>query len=227
MRFQWLGATSFALELGRFRLLGDPLLLDAGTTGPIPGREEEPDRLLVSRCPPLPRDGAGARRTDRSTPVIAPPAFLATLAAMRFEDIVGLGWWSEVRLAREGESLSITAVPTRRRPGASGDSNGYVLEHSVGDSVYAAYWTGDTAWFDAITEIRDFVVDADLLVLEAPGEDPFRVVAAFAPAVVIAIPRAEADPAVRDELARWQLRLRQSGYAGEIVVPEPGVVVER
>lgn len=180
MIFTWIGGPTFLLELGAFVLLGDPVF-GAGGEGftrraPLP--ELDVDNLcavILSRAAPDHLDSAATNRLDKALRVVAPGSAVDRLVAAGCTSIESIDWWETTVLEREGESLSVTAVPAnapyRDAAGAhAAVGNGYYLEHNADGRRFTAYWTGDCVWSDEVREIQRRVGHVDLLVVHLGAE---------------------------------------------------------
>jgi L-ascorbate metabolism protein UlaG (beta-lactamase superfamily) len=170
MKFTWIGGPTFLLELGAFRILGDPVFADSF---------EFPPHGKVTRLVPVPDvDASGANvvcvtsfRPDHFDPSAASRAAAgATLVAPPmagpdpdFADRRLIVHWASVELSRRGERLTIHATP-------ASDGNGYFLDHVAGDRKTAVYWTGDTLWSDDVRRVQREYGHANLLVVHLGAE---------------------------------------------------------
>lgn len=173
MKFTWLGGPSFVLELGPFRLLGDPVLaasfelpgtgkVTRVTPALVPGALGAPaDATLVTSIRPDHFDFAALERRGAGT-VLAP-------ATTKVADSRALAWGDSVRLEKSGMSLAIVAVPAGTPGGAERD-NGYFLRLEGGAQPFTAYITGDTRFSEATRELQRTQSYANLLVLYLGAE---------------------------------------------------------
>ncbi len=173
MRFTWLGGPSFVLELGPFRLLGDPVLADrielpgAGavtraTRAPSADALGDVDATLVTSLRPDHFDAAALARRDVGR-VVCPAA--TPLAHART-----LSWGESMRLERAGMTLTITAVPAGASTASSDRDNGYFLRLEGGPQPVTAYVTGDVLFSESTRELQRTHGYANLLVLYAGAE---------------------------------------------------------
>jgi L-ascorbate metabolism protein UlaG (beta-lactamase superfamily) len=115
MKFTWLGGPSFVLELGPFRLAGDPVFAE---------RFELAGFGTVTRSTPLPAPDplAGlevvtlvtSHRADHFDAVALERGSMGTILtplATKLPHSRALAWGESVRLEKLGMTLSIVAVP--------------------------------------------------------------------------------------------------------------------
>jgi L-ascorbate metabolism protein UlaG (beta-lactamase superfamily) len=197
-KLTWLGGPTFLLELGQFKWLSDPMfgegpaafiMHDHPSTGapsaeiarlaPLPPLDLRGlDGVIVSHLHSDHFDQIAADRLDKALTVIAAPEHTAVLNALGFHQAQPLGWWQTWSLQKNGETLTLTAVPARhahadRLNSELGIVNGYLIDHHAADTGYRIYWTGDTVWFDDLTGIKAHAGHIDLLLphLGAVGVD--------------------------------------------------------
>jgi L-ascorbate metabolism protein UlaG (beta-lactamase superfamily) len=161
-----IGGPTALIEAGGFRLLTDPTFDAPGeyslphvtlkkTSGPALLAEQvgSVDAVLLSH-------DQHADNFDHSGKAYAmqAPRLLTTIAgAQRLGGpAVGLAPWQSEDLAKpEGDRVRITATPARHGPAGieplSGDVIGFMLEFS--DRTRSIYITGDTVWFDGVSEV--------------------------------------------------------------------------
>jgi L-ascorbate metabolism protein UlaG (beta-lactamase superfamily) len=239
----WLGHSTALIELGRTKLLTDPVLrrrvahlVRVADDAAIPAHV---DAVLLSH---LHRDHADVPTLRRlaAVPVIAAPG------ATRLLDGIGTGPVRELQpgdQTRVGD-LTVRATPAehdgRRHPlAASRQALGFLIEGSQ-----RIYFAGDTDIFAAMGELADPQIDVALLPVWGwgsklgPGHlDPVRAaraVALLAPRIVVPIhwgtyapmtrgPR----PVFRDEPARaFAALVGRESPAVEVVVLAPGETLE-
>jgi L-ascorbate metabolism protein UlaG (beta-lactamase superfamily) len=170
VKFTWIGGATFVLELGAFRILGDPVFGDRfdmpphGTvtrSGPLPEVDVSGlDAVCLSSFRPDHFDSGSAVRLGAGTPLVAPPAVAADHG---FEDVRTLPTWDSLELGRAEETLSITAIP-------ASDGNGYFFRHAGGGRETTVYWTGDRLWADDVRRVQREYGYANLLVLHLGAE---------------------------------------------------------
>jgi len=172
MKFTWIGGPTFLLELGSFRILGDPVFADAfemrvagattrvSRTTPLALPDLTNLDLVCASCfrPDHFDTSAAGGRVDPSTPLVAPAG-----GAGGFSDVRALGWGESVEFAKGTESLAVHATH-------AGDGNGYFFEHGAGDVRTTAYWTGDARWSDAVRDLQRTHGYANLLIQHIGAE---------------------------------------------------------
>jgi N-acyl-phosphatidylethanolamine-hydrolysing phospholipase D len=112
-----------------------------------------------------------------------------------------LGWWQTWSSQKNGEILTLTAMPARhahadRLNSELGVVNGYLIEHHTADTHYRVYWTGDTVWFDDLNRAKAHTGHIDLLIphLGAVGVDgPYGLMTLTAEEAVRVVDLFEAD----------------------------------
>ncbi len=172
MKFTWLGGPSFILELGAFRLVGDPVLAERfdlpgiGTvtrTTPAPAPEAlggAADVTLVTSLRADHFDAAALERHGAGT-VLLP-------AAAKLQSARTLSWGESIRLEKPGLTLSIAAVPAGASPGTR--DNGYFLRLEGGAQPVTVYVTGETRFSEATRQLQLAHGYANLLVLYLGAE---------------------------------------------------------
>ncbi len=184
----FVGTATTVLRLGAFTLLTDPNFLHRGQraylgkgmwsrrlTEPALGVEELPalDAVLLSHLHGDHFDRVARRSLARDQPVLTTPSAARRLDRWGFTT-VGLPTWGEQRLHRDGETLSVTAVPAVHARGALRallpSVMGSVLEHRVDDVVRRrVYVSGDTVTGPHLTEIARRHPDLDVAVVHLGG----------------------------------------------------------
>jgi N-acyl-phosphatidylethanolamine-hydrolysing phospholipase D len=197
-KFTWLGGPTFLLELGQFKWLSDPMfgegpaafiMHDHPSTGapiaeiarlvPLPPLDlRDLDGVIVSHLHSDHFDQVATDRLDEGLTVVAAPDHIATLNARGFHQTRSLPWWQAWVSQKNGETLTITAVPARHAHADQlnaelGVVNGYLIDHRTRNAHYRIYWTGDTVWFDDLTGIKAHAGHVDALIphLGAVGID--------------------------------------------------------
>jgi L-ascorbate metabolism protein UlaG (beta-lactamase superfamily) len=170
MKFTWIGGPTFVLELGAFRILGDPVFADALEmaphgevirVAPLPDVDaSDVDAVCVSSFRPDHFDPSASSRLGAGTTLVAPPMVGADPG---FSDARMLVHWASVELVKDGEKLAIHATP------ASG-GNGYFFKHASGEKTSSVYWTGDALWSDDVRRVQQEHGYANLLVIHIGAE---------------------------------------------------------
>jgi len=198
MKFTWIGGATFLLEIGPFRILGDPVFadafdMDAGSGG-----------VHVTRTTPLPDtdtsrldlvcatsfrgdhfDPGAAARLGGDAPLVAPDA---TGVDHGFREVRAMGWGDSFEVAKGDDTLRVHAVPA-----AAG--NGYYFRHEAAGATSTVYWTGDVLWSDAIRSIQREHGYANLLIqhigaepgLSPGGKEAMQIVYRMQPNAVVAV----------------------------------------
>ncbi len=172
MKFTWIGGPTFVLELGPFRIVGDPVLADRFD---LDGH----DVRRLSARPDVSTPAADvvlvtSRRADHFEPatveayggVALLPAGSTTGAGAH-----ALGWQESKRFEKAGATLVVTAVPggAPDTPGTE-RGNGYFLRLEAGERPFTAYVTGDTRFSDDTRAIQRTHGHSNLLVLYVGAE---------------------------------------------------------
>jgi len=237
MKFSWIGGPTWLLELGAFRILGDPVFaqtlpLAAGEsqrTSPLPEMDVSSlDVVCVScvRCDHF--DAAPDPRMDATARAICLPSGMDQVGKV-FDNAGALGWFAQETLEKNGETLLITAVPAIS---GSGEDNGYFFEHRAGDARVTAYCTGDALWSDEIRRVQKDLGYSNLLIqhigaerdgsgalTSASGKEAMQFVYRMQPNAIVAVHHAtfshytEPFEPFRDQVSRtiYDRRLRIPG----------------
>jgi L-ascorbate metabolism protein UlaG (beta-lactamase superfamily) len=163
MKFTWIGGPSFVLELGPFRIVGDPVHhREAKASALVPAAPFDAagiDVALVTSALDDHCDPDALARCNAGTVLV--PAHLKD-ASIR--DAKPLAHGDSLRLEKEGAALTIAAVPAGR------EGNGYFLRLDSGARPFTAYVTGDTLFSEDTREIQRAHGYANLLVLHVGAE---------------------------------------------------------
>lgn len=173
MKFTWLGGASFVLELGPFRLAGDPVLADRfqlpgvgevtrATPASVDALGGVADVTLVTSLRPDHFDAAALERRSAGSVIVPGPTKLANARV--------LSWGESVRLEKSGMKLSIVAVPAGASKGTNERDNGYFLRLEGGPQATTVYITGDTRFSEATRDLQREHGYANLLVLYVGAE---------------------------------------------------------
>ncbi|PSL46140.1 L-ascorbate metabolism protein UlaG (beta-lactamase superfamily) [Chitinophaga niastensis] len=180
--FQWIGGPTYALQLGSFKILTDPMLSPKSdtafmikkhpTTGALNAyitRYADPasfdtagiDLLLISHPHADHFDREGRQKLNKQLSVVAPAVNKDMLLNWGFVNTHGLNWGDTMIINKSSETLRIIAVKamhTKDEPLRTelGKGNGYIVEYTNGSHVYRIYWTGDTVWFDEIQDLTRY-----------------------------------------------------------------------
>lgn len=162
MKFTWIGGASFVLDLGPFRIVGDPLQLREakgnGLVFAVPA-DTETDAVLVTSALPDHFDPDAIASCGAKTVVVP-----ANLRDSSTENARPLAHGNSFRLEKKGAVLTIAAVP------AAAQDNGYFLKLESGARPFTAYVTGDTLFSEATREIQRQHGYANLLVIHVGAE---------------------------------------------------------
>lgn len=174
MKFTWLGGPSFALELGPFRLIGDPVLADrfqlpgigevTRATAPlsVDALGSVADLTLVTSLRADHFDTTALERHGAGT-VIVP-------ATTKLPSARVLSWGGSLKLEKSGTTLSIVAVPAGASTATNDRDNGYFLRLEGGPQPTTAYITGDTRFSEATRDLQREHGYSNLLVLYLGAE---------------------------------------------------------
>ncbi len=174
MKFTWIGGPSFVLEIGPFRVVGDPVLREsfelegAGTVrrlSPLaPIDLAGADVALVTSLRPDHCDNDALARCGAGT-VLVPAGGDGVVEGA---SMVTPG--ENVRVDRGPAALTIAAVPAGQ-PGAPGArDNGYFLCLESGAKPFTVYVTGDTTFSEETREIQRVHGYSNLLVIHTGAE---------------------------------------------------------
>lgn len=197
-RFRWIGGPTFQLDLGRFKLLTDPMFSSGPEAFVMHGHPSTgEERAFIARAGEMPALDVGAldwvvvshlhsdhfdreavSRLPKDVPVLAPAVQASKLEAWGFGSVRGMEWWESVQLPAGSESIEITALPARHSADEAANEmlgivNGYAVRHRGAGDDFLVYWTGDTVWFEGVPEIRRRLGDVQLVVphIGAVGRD--------------------------------------------------------
>ena len=187
---QFIGNATSLLRLGPFTILTDPNFLHRGQLaylghGLATRRRTDP-ALTIEQLPPLDAvvlshmhgdhwDRVARRGLDRSLPVISTPKAARALIRQGFGAAEGLATWESTVVAKDGQTLRVTAVPGRHAVGLARrllpPVMGSMLEYepTAGHVALRLYITGDTLLVDDLREIPRRYADLDVAVLHLGG----------------------------------------------------------
>jgi L-ascorbate metabolism protein UlaG (beta-lactamase superfamily) len=157
VKFTWIGGPTFLLELGSFRILGDPVFADAFDMT-LAGAVARVTRTSPLSLPDLSRldlvcascfradhfDPAAHAHLDPSTPLASPREGADECG---FADRRALAWGESADFEKGAERLAVHAVRAEA-------ANGYFFRHTAGGADTTAYWTGDARWSDAVRDVQ-------------------------------------------------------------------------
>jgi len=165
MKFTWIGGPSFVLELGPFRLVGDPVLRDAFHLS----------EARVTRLVPAAPFDAGAvdavlvtsSRADHYDPEAIAQLAAGTILVPGSVELPGataIAVGGSVRFEKDGAVLSVVALR------AAGEDNGYFLTLESAKRLFTVYVTGDVLFSEDTRAIQRAHGYANLLVIYAGAE---------------------------------------------------------
>ena len=252
----FIGTATTLLRLGSFTLLTDPNFLHRGQRAylgkglwskrlPDPAMEiaDLPalDAVLLSHLHGDHFDRVARRDLARDQPVLTTPDAARTLSRQGFE-AVGLATWSSETLERDGERLTVEALPAIHARGVMGrllpPVMGSLLEHSTSrGTTLRVYITGDTLTGPHVDEIARRHPDLDVAVLHLGGTRVLgRTVTMDAPQGVDLVQRVRPREVVpvhhddygvfRDPLTAFLQAAQRAGLRGGVRVVAPGETVD-
>lgn len=177
MKFTWIGGPSFLLELGPFRIVGDPVLVDrfeldsvaVTRTGARPAVDIAGADLVLVTSMRADHFDAAAIAGCGATRVLLPGggAELATRAGI--ENARDLAHGDSMRIEKGDYALEAHSLPAGPPVGAA-TNNGYFLKLAGRELPFTAYVTGDTFFSEATREIQRTHGYSNLLVLYVGAE---------------------------------------------------------
>jgi L-ascorbate metabolism protein UlaG (beta-lactamase superfamily) len=167
MKFTWLGGAAFLLELGPFRVVGDPVSRDRFQ---LDGNDVE--RLAAH--PNVELGGSDVLLVTSPRPDHCDPDAITEIGAARVlaPRAAGLPQASPLEagesqtIEQGGMKLEITAVPA----GNEGTDLGYFMRLRSGERPFTVYVTGDTLFSETTRELQRTRGYANLLVLNIGAE---------------------------------------------------------
>ncbi|HEX5133321.1 MAG TPA: hypothetical protein VFX92_12665 [Candidatus Krumholzibacteria bacterium] len=169
MKFSWIGGPSFVLELGPYRIIGDPVAHDrfdldgTGVTrlGPLPALDIPRNGLVLVTSLRADHCDAGAIAACAAATVLVPRGGENLVPGAR---PVAAGATEQFEM--DGVVLRVAAVPA-----GTGDADvGYFITLGTGERPFTAYVTGDTVFSEATRAIQRTHGHANLLVLNIGAE---------------------------------------------------------
>ena len=173
MKFTWIAGPSFLLEVGPFRIFGDPVLANEFTLPEVGAVT----RVLAPPSPALFSGGADAvlvtsLRADHFDPsALARLEAENVLAPLKTPGARALAWGESFRLEKESFTLTVNAVEASSTGvEATEHDNGYFLRLEGGAQAFTAYVTGDTRFSEATRALQREHGYSNLLVLYLGAE---------------------------------------------------------
>jgi L-ascorbate metabolism protein UlaG (beta-lactamase superfamily) len=178
MKFTWMGGPSFLLELGPFRIVGDPVLVDlfeldgvaVTRAGARPNVDVTgTDLVLVTSLRADHFDAKAITGCDAAR-VLVPDGCAGPAAEAGVPGVRDLPGREPIRMEKGGAALTVHQVPG----GAAADppaerSNGYFLALD-GARPFTAYVTGDALFSESTREIQRTLGYSNLLILYLGAE---------------------------------------------------------
>lgn len=185
LTFTWLGHSSFLLQLGRCRILADPIL--SGRSSPVqfagpkrfsalPLRADalpEIDVLFISHdhYDHLDRHTIRAIR-DRVRAFVMPLGVDSILTGwgVDAEKITALDWWERVTI----DGVTFTLTPSQHFSGRNPLRRNHTLWGGVfiDNGCHRVYYTGDGGYYDVFGRIRARLGAPELMIAECGQYDP-------------------------------------------------------
>jgi L-ascorbate metabolism protein UlaG (beta-lactamase superfamily) len=258
MNVTWIGGATVRIEMGPFRILTDPMFCEGSEAFVMYGDPSTgADKVTIARMTPLPAvelddlnllmvshvhadhfDTSAVVRLPKDLETVAPPPNVEWLGRKGFRRVGGMDWGAVRTWHRDGQTLTIRAIPAHHAHDAAADHelgmvNGYVIEH--GDTAERIYWTGDTIWFEAMAGLVRSMPHIDLLLPHLGGVgrggpwgtisldavEGVRVVRLVQPGAVIPIHHTTFSH-YAEPISAFVDRLRTSDYRGELVLLAEG-----
>jgi len=254
----WIGGATVRIEMGSFRILTDPMFCEGPEAFIMNGHPSTgADNVPIARLTPLPAvelddlnlvmvshlhsdhfDACAVERLSKDLELVAAPPNVERLRGWGFGRVEALDWGAERTWHLNGETLRVRAVPAHHAHEEAVDHelgmvNGYLIEHvASGERIY---WTGDTVWFDAMTQLVAEMPTVDLLMPHLGGVgqggpwgtisldavEGIRVVNVVRPGAVIPIHHTTFSHYV-EPVSVFVDRLRASEFTGDLVVLAEG-----
>ncbi len=187
---EFIGTATTLIRYGGFTILTDPNFLHRGEqaylgygmratrlTEPSMGFAMLPefDFVVLSHLHEDHFDRLVARRLDRGTPIVTPPAASRALRRMGFRATCPLDTWDSMEVRKNGSRVRITALPGRHGPvplsALLPPVMGSMLEFSREGAPpdFRLYISGDTLVYDDLREIPRRYPEIDLALLHLGG----------------------------------------------------------
>jgi len=174
MRFTWMGGPSFVLELGPFRIVGDPVLADrfelegTGEVRRVTARPEvelAPADVVLVTSQRADHCEAGAIAGCAATFLAAPRT------AADLPGATALAWGEFHRVEKERYALVVHAVAGGTHGLSESErGNGYFLKFEGGDRPFTVYVTGDTRFSEDTRALQRTHGYSNLLIIHVGAE---------------------------------------------------------
>jgi L-ascorbate metabolism protein UlaG (beta-lactamase superfamily) len=185
----FIGTATVLVRMGPFTYLTDPNFLHAGDHAPLgwglrsrrltePAMELEDlpplDFVLLSHHHGDHFDPLVVERLPKSTRIVTEPGSAKKLHRQGFDDVVALATWETVSFTSGPAELHITATPGRHAPTvvrwALPEVMGSLVCYVIGGKErHRTYVTGDTLFFEGLSEVLERGADIDLCILHLGG----------------------------------------------------------
>ncbi|GAA1349458.1 MBL fold metallo-hydrolase [Saccharothrix algeriensis] len=186
----FVGTATTVLTLGPFTLLTDPNFLHRGQwthigQGLVSRRRTEPaitvadlpalDGIVLSHLHGDHFDRVASRELDRDLPIVTTAHAAKRLSRRGFRAPEALSTWQEHIFAKQGATLTVTALPGRHGPGLLNallpPVMGSMLEYrpTAGARPLRIYLSGDTLMHNGLHEVRERFPEIDVAVLHLGG----------------------------------------------------------
>lgn len=189
---RFIGTATTLVRLGAFTVLTDPNFLRRGErayvgmgvstrrlTDPAMTIDELPrlDLVLLSHHHGDHFDRVAAEKLDKDLPIVTEPHAADKLRSQGFRRAIHLATWDAEVFEKDGDRLTITAVPGKHAPMPLGmvvpPVMGSVVDFEGGDATRARhlrlYVTGDTLLHERLAEIPRRFPDIDLCLIHLGG----------------------------------------------------------
>lgn len=191
------------------------------------------DAVVLTRIGEDHLDRTAAARVGTGCRLIMPDDDPDTLTEFGFTDMQALAWGQSFTSEKEGEALTLHAVPTTF--GGPRRSNGYVAIHTMGDVTQTAYWTGDTRWFSDARQIKELSGRFDVLIPylggvsdsgTLDGKDAMQFVFVIQPKRIVPV-NYNTFSHYREGIEDFKERIGLTMYDNKLAILEEGATFER